>query len=50
MTQQTLTQSERQGYVQSQHVLSKQKDFYHKTKSLREELQKQNLIQLLTFS
>ena len=23
MTQQTLTQSERQGYVQSQHVLSK---------------------------
>ena len=50
MTQQTLTQSERQGYVQSQHVLSKQKDFYQKTKSLREELQKQNLIQLLTFS
>ena len=27
MTQQTLTQSERQGYVQSQHVLSKQYHF-----------------------
>ena len=32
MTQQTLTQSERQGYVQSQHVLSKQRQYSMKNK------------------